>query len=972
MRTRFLLPLLAALLGAASLHAQVVVMDSDMFLSNRNIRVKLTLQDAKSAEPLSFATVYLNRQGDTTITHFALSDQRGAVEIPDVPVGRYRLNVEMIGYQPFAKEYTFRNYQEDLGIIKLEENPEIIDAASITAVGNAIEVRQDTLIYNAAAFHVGDNAMLEDLIRKMPGMEVDDNGTVKVNGKPVDKITVGGKTFFFNDPTAALKNLPAKIVDKIQVIDRENKEAAFSGIAGQDSREKVMDLQLKEEYKQGWFGNAKLAGGYRQGREDDGLTDDRHALWGGNFLLSGYNETDQLTLIGNGQNASEPGSGSVIFIGGSTDDLEDLDISSLAGGLTTSAMAGANLNSDRIRGMESTASVSYNFADRVSGRRSARQSAVVGESPLFTDGLTAGTSRTQRVGVNFELEKKDTKKYNFVFTPSFRFSSGSSSSQNTSATRDAAGADVNGTEASTAADSRSFTANGRISGGIKDLGKERRNMTLTFNYNFQQSQGNSRENSRTWYGDALTPRDLRYDNDGGTRMLSSTLSYIEPFGQYWGVSAQFSPMWQQRRSGKAAFNADGSPNDYYSSSSRSDYLLLRERLQLQWRKESNQFYFGLQHDQTRNEIRSRSLGKDIESGIGEWMHDWSPFISFRYSGKSGHSFSARYEGSSNQVSGNRILPVLDISDPLRISTGNVYLRPTFRHTGYITWSRNNSKTFSYFSADISGSMTQRGIQSASWFDADGIRYSVPVNTTKPAYSVSAYLSWRQPAGPKKRLTFSASFEESISSSTSYQATSRLPGMDLLTFDYNAFMADFWGDASGSRFYSGQSGFAESRTRRSATQLNLAGSYRLDRFSVSLSSFIQTESSRYSLDPTADTDYWNFNHRFSILYETPHAWELKSDFNYIHTLGYAPGFNDPYCLWNINVNKTIRAFTLSLGVSDLLNQQRSRQRTVSDEYVEDSTRLVMGRYAMFSVKWNFGKMNPAKNARVRNAMYNMML
>ena len=963
--------LLAALLGAAALHAQVVVMDYNLFENNRNIRVKLSLQDAKSAEPLSFATVYLNRQGDTTITHFALSDQKGAVEIPDVPVGRYRLNVEMIGYTPFAKDYTFRNYEENLGVIKLEENPEIIDAATITTVGNAIEVRQDTLIYNAAAFHVGDNAMLEDLIKKMPGMEVGDDGTVKVNGEAVDKITVGGKTFFFNDPTAALKNLPAKIVDKIKVVDQEKKDAAFSGIAAQDSREKVMDLQLKEEYKQGWFGNAKLAGGYRQGRDEGGLSDDRHALWGGNVLLSGYNETDQLTLLANGQNAAEPGSGSVVLVGRNADDLEDLDISSLFGGLSTSAMAGANLNSDRIKGMETTASVSYNFTDRVSGQRTARQSALVGEDPLFTDGLTEGTSRTHRAGVNFELEKKDTRKYNFVFTPSFTFSGGSSTSHNSSATTDAAGTEINGTDAATSADSRSWRTNGRISGGIKDMGRERRNMTLTFNYNFQQSQGSSREDSRTWYGTAVTPRNLHYDNAGGGRMVSSTLSYIEPVGKYWGVSAQFSPMWQQRSSGKAAFNADGSANDYYSSTSRSDYLLLRERLQMQWRKENNQVFFGLQHDQTRNEVRSRSLGRDTESGIGEWMHDWSPYVSVRFNGKNGHSIYASYQGNSNQVSGARILPVLDISNPLQISTGNVYLRPTYSHSAYLDWSHNNRKTLSYISIDLDWSMTQRGIQSASWFDADGIRYSVPVNTRRPASSWSGYLSWRQPVGAKKRITLGATLNGNFTTGTGYQATSRRAGMDLLTFDYNAFMADFWGDASGSRFYSGQSGFAESRT----TQSNLSGSlhlgYRLDRFSVELSSRAANTRSRYSLDPSANTDYWQFSHYLNLLYETLHGWEFKSDLYYYHFKGYTDGFNDPYCLWNISVSKNIKAFTLSLGISDLLNQQRSQQRSVSAEYVEDSIYLVMGRYAMFSVKWNFGKMNPAKNARVQNAMFNMM-
>ena len=962
--------LLAGLLIAGALHAQVVVMDYDMFRSNRNIKVKLKLQDAKSEEPLPFATVYLNPQGDTTITHFALSDPEGKVEIADVPTGRYRLNVELIGYAPFAKDCNFRNYEEDLGVIKMEENPEIIDAASITAVGNAIEVKQDTLIYNAAAFHVGDNAMLEDLIKKMPGMEVGEDGKVKVNGKEVDKITVGGKTFFFNDPAAALKNMPAKIVDKIKVVDQENKESAFSGIASQENRETVMDLQLKEEYKQGWFGNAKLGGGYRPGSDQDGFGDNRHALYNGNLMLSGYNEQDQLTIMANGQNAAEPGSGSVFMIS-SEEDLEDLDIMSLIGGLKTAAMAGVNLNSDRIKGMESTASVSYNFSDRFSGYRLARQSTLVGEDPLFTNGRSSGTARDHRVNVNFELNKKDTKKFTFNFAPRFSFNSSNGSTSNQSVTTDAAGAEINGTNADKTASSRGFQANGRISGGIKGFGKERRSLTLTFNYNFNQSQGESGEVSRTWYGTTVTPRNLRYDNNANNRMLSGSLSYLEPFGEYWGLAAVFTPTWQQRGSGKAAFNADGSANDYYSSTSRSDYLLLRESVQMQWRKESNQFYFGVTHDQTRNEVRARSLGKDTETGIGEWLHDWSPYVSIRYNGKEGHSLYATYQGRSNQVSGSRITPVLDISNPLQISTGNIYLRPTYTHQAYLDWEFNNKKTFSYMDLYFSGSMTQRGIQSASWFDADGVRYSVPVNTRKPSYGLSAYFSFRQPIGKEKRLTLGLSADAGISASTSYQATARRAGMDLKTFDYNAFMADFWGDASGNRFYSGQSGFAESRTRMLDFYVLLEAEYKLDRFSIDLYSMAQNEQSRYSLDPTANTNYWEFVQNLELLYETLHGWEFKTNASYHSFRGYTPGYNDPYFLWDLTISKNIKAFTLSLGVSDILNQQRALRRNVTAEFVEDTQSLIIGRYAMFSLKWNFGKMNPAKNGRIQNAMYNML-
>lgn len=196
-------------------------------------------------------------------------------------------------------------------------------------------------------------------------------------------------------------------------------------------------------------------------------------------------------------------------------------------------------------------------------------------------------------------------------------------------------------------------------------------------------------------------------------------------------------------------------------------------------------------------------------------------------------------------------------------------------------------------------------------------------------------------------------------------------MDLQTFDYNAFMADFWGDESGSRFYGGQSGFAESRTRQTQFVTQLQAAYRLERFSVSYYFTSQNTRSRYSLDPSANTDYWRFGHSLDLLYETQNGWEFKTDATYHTFRGYTGGYGDPYCLWDLGVSKNVKAFTLGFGISDILNQQRSQSRSVNAEYIEDSFSIVMGRYAMFSVKWNFGKMNPAKNARVQSAVLNLL-
>ena len=260
MKTRFTVLLLLFLFETAAVFAQSIV-SFDMIQRNRNIDVKLTLKDDSTSEPLSWATVYLIPAGDTTITHFAISDDKGNAVLEEVPVGKYELTAEIIGYLPHRQTCTFKRWEEDLGIIRMKENPEYIEASKITAAGNPVLIKKDTIEYNASSFKVGENAMLEDLLKKMPGMEVSDDGSVTVNGEKVEQITVGGKTFFFNDPNAALKNLPAKIVDKIKVIDKKSEEAEFTGISTKDDKKKVMDVELKDEYTKGWFGNAKIGGG---------------------------------------------------------------------------------------------------------------------------------------------------------------------------------------------------------------------------------------------------------------------------------------------------------------------------------------------------------------------------------------------------------------------------------------------------------------------------------------------------------------------------------------------------------------------------------------------------------------------------------------------------------------------------------------------------------------------------------------
>lgn len=233
-----------ALLFAASFTARLdaqIAISEDMF-GRTSFTVKAQVLDSLTREPIAFASAYLRHPKDTVITSFALTDTLGKAELKKVAKGEHLLCIEYLGYRPvYKKIYVRGNY--DAKTILMRPDDKMLKAASVSAVGTPMEMKGDTLVYNASSFRVMSNDNLADLLKKMPGVEVGEDGTVKVNGKEVSKITVGGRTFFLGDNKATLDNLPARIVDKVKVIDKESESAEFTGIKG--DKEKVMDVELK-------------------------------------------------------------------------------------------------------------------------------------------------------------------------------------------------------------------------------------------------------------------------------------------------------------------------------------------------------------------------------------------------------------------------------------------------------------------------------------------------------------------------------------------------------------------------------------------------------------------------------------------------------------------------------------------------------------------------------------------------------
>ena len=980
------------LLSLSALPARAQFIPGGLFEKNQGSVIVKVLEE-KTDNPVPYASAYLTARNDTLITNFTLTDTAGVARITKVTRGNYVLTVEMLGYQTYHSEHYFSYGWDkdsvDLGVIRLAEDVEMLDAAHVSAIGNPIEIRQDTIIFNAASFQMGQNQMLEDLLKRMPGMEVSKDGTVKYNGETIQKITVGGKTFFFDDPKMALKNLPAKVVDKVKVIDKASDSEQFTGVT--TDREKVMDLEFKQEFQKGWFGNAQAgAGTTLAGDRKDEMIDNRGFLYTGNVMASGYNEKDQIVLVGGAYNAPiSESDGIVVFRSYDGDEVSETRLGG-GGGIQTYRQLGANYNTTRIKGMESTAAANYNHSFNDSRSRSERTTFVAGGSDIFTGTENKNFATADNVKLNFELKNTDRKRFLVGFSPTFRYSGGKTEAYNDNESyQKDDGLRLNSSSSSNYGESRQFVHNAYYTFGIKELGgNKRRTVTLSGSYTLTDYDADSREFSQTFLQDPVKPvtRDLFYVTDNRNYSGNVRLNYNEPLAERWTLSVSVSSYGSWRNNGKDAYGRTaGQPafnpsvidkkdytqhNDYYSSFTKNRYVYFNESLQFQYNKDQLSLQLGAQMQETLNETRARTLGVETETGLGEWLLDWNPYFNFRWM-KQQNRFNFSYSGRSTRPSAARQMPVLDISVPTRIQTGNIYLKPSYGHNFNGSIYLNNPQQQRSFNLYLNGSLNQRQIVTASWFDDNGIQYSIPVNSGKPSLSASIYSGATLPLTKDKKLKMDLGLSASESRSISYQNTRKLAGLDVETFDYARFMTEFWGDERGDRFYSGKSGFSESVTNSLSLNPEIGISYRNDFLTLMLNAQTRYQNTRYSLDSAADTKTWRSEIWFLGEVTTPHEWELETDLEYDFFHGFPSGYNEPYWMWDFSVTKNIKQFAIGLHVSDILNQTRTTRHITTENYVEDAMYNQLGRHIYLTFKWNFGKLNAAHSQKANQAAMNMM-
>ena len=938
--------------------------------AQNQVSVKLKLVDSKTSEPVSFATVSLTVKGEDTPAKYVLSDSEGKAELVKVRHNTYILKAELMGYKTHTQEVKV-DKSVDLGEIKMEEDVEVLDAARVTDVGNPIIIRKDTIEYTASSFKTSDSDMLEELLKKLPGVEVEADGSITANGETITKITIDGKTFFLDDPQLASKNIPAKLIERVKVVEKKSDQAIFTGI-DDGEHETVIDLTMKPGMMQGWFGNIMGGGGHDVPGAGSDMNDWRYQ---GAAMMGRFTEKSQISIILNGNNTNNRGfndmAGSMMqgMRGGGGGMGMGMGGWGRGNGITTSWMGGLNgaftLLDDN---MDLAGNYLYNGSINDVMEESSKITYLEDGSRLLNDETGTGRTMTQGHRFGMRLEHKFSENTSILFEPQFNFGYGNfneNSLFSTATERDGVATPTN--EGYTSRNG--LNDNWRTSGFLllrQRLGKPGRTISANIRYSFSDNNMQGFNQSLTKILDAQTAQwgseivNQRYDQNSKSTSLSGRVVYTEPLGAGFFIETNYQYSWNKNTSFKDTFNSgegelvDGRLVFYsegevfdpiYSNSINNTSQNHRAGASLTYQKDKIRAQLGAAYNPTITD--NVTSGHDPYHNVA---HNWSPQASLNYEFNDNTNIRFFYWGRSSQPSTNQLLPVPDNSNPLNISLGNPNLNPYFNHSLRGNFGYTNKKTFTSVNARFGAGLVQDAITNAQWYDPSGVQYSIPVNGPGTG-NVDLRVMVNSPFGKSGFSIFSMSYGR-YNQSTSFIGSGALESEkyydpETATFDYAAFNRDY-SDLSAS------DDFVNNKTQTMSFTQRLRLTYRNDFVEVTLGGRTRMNKSWYTMKNSQLEATWNNQVDASMNWTIPGGINIISDVDYNWYNGYTTPQEDEIIV-NAEITKLLfkNKCTLALMSYEILGQSKNLSVSDSANYHIETRNNTLGRYIILSLTYRFG-------------------
>ena len=950
--------------------------------------VKLRLIEEKSSEAVPFATVSLTPAGSTKASKYALTDNKGDATITRVNRGAYVIKAEIMGYKNYELQIVVTK-DVDLGTVKMAEDAVALDAAKVSAVGNPILIKKDTIEYNASSFKTSDNDMLEQLLKKLPGVEVGTDGSITANGETIKKITIDGKTFFLDDPQLASKNIPAKIIDKIKVVEKKSDQAMFTGIDDGDE-ETVIDLKLRPGMAEGWFGNVMGGGGHDVPGKGSDMNDWRYQ---GAAMIGRFTDKSQISIILNGNNTNNRGFNDVA---GSM--MQNMRGSRGMGrgmggwrgnnGISTSWMGGLNGAFTLLDGdMDLSGNYLYNGTDKYVEEETSKTTYMEDGTHLINKEKGTNNTFTQGHRFGVRMEHKFSEKTSILFEPQFNFGRGRFNEFSRFTTRSLAeGAadtlNVNDGYNSNDGKNKNWSTSGFLLFRQK-LGKQGRTLSANFRYSFSNNDmsGFNRSitkvdenNDGVWdpidpNGDGLVNQ--RYDQNAKSTSLSGRLVYTEPIAKNLFLEANYNYSWNRNGSVKDTYDSatdveEGGMLKYDEVNERFNSIYSNNILNV-----SHNHRAGVNLSYQLKKFRAQ-LGASVNPTLtynrtnGEEYRDtawkWSPQAMLFYTPNENLNLRVFYFGRSSQPSTSQLMPVPDNSDPLNISLGNPYLEPYFNHNVRMRFGYTNKKTFTSLNFNLRATIVEDAITSAQWYDTDGRQYAIPVNGPATT-SLNGRLFVNSPFGKSGFSIFSMSFAN-YNESVSYVGTNTFQNLEAskyydaenAEFDYDAFHAAY-GDLDKT------DKFVRNKIQTVGFTQRLRFTYRNDFVELNVGGRTRMSKSWYTVQNSNQQYTWNNQLDASMNWTIPGGINLIADVDYNWYNGYTTPQEDEIIL-NAEITKLLfkKKLTLALKAYDILGQSKNLSVTDASNYHKETRNNTLGRYVILSLTYRFGNFNKGPQGR----------
>ena len=935
------------------------------------------LIDDSTGDPVGFATVSLTRDGQSKPNKYTLTDDKGAFSMTGVRNGTYALVAELLGYETYSAQVKIENNKGvDLGEIRMKIDREQLEAAEVSAIGNPVIIKKDTIEYNAGAFLSTDNDNLVDLLKKMPGIEVADNGTITVNGQSVSKITVQGKTFFLDDPQVASQNIPAKLVKKLKVIRKKSEQAEFTGIDdGQE--ETVIDLTVTDGANlSGIVGRVTAGVGHDLPTENNPLNDWRFS---GNAFLGNFSDKTQISLILNANNANVQGStnfsGNMMsgMMGGGGGGMGGGMGAGFGGGggINTSYMAGLNAGADAFDGrMEVSGNYNYNNNNSISGSQSSTISYLTKMNQMVNS-ESQNTNSSNGHNFGLRLEHKFSDNTSIVFEPRVRFGGGNTSQVSQSHTFQDMTLNGNYDEVNYAQTNNTGVNKNVSTSGFflfrQRLGLPGRTLTVNTNFNLSDNKMDGNNWNKTDYYQTATSKEVNqnYNQDQQSYSISTRATYTEPLGNYFYLEAEYSFNWSKSLSEKNTYDLlnGGVLDPMYSNAITNlnrrheiggNVLYQDDRMHLQAGFTAMPQYT---YNGTTVYDSSTNSNKLQEYEDNRW--NFSPTVMMMFDLNDNDNLRFNYRGTSSQPSTQQLMPVPDVTDPLRVTFGNPTLTPYFTHNISTEFRHSNRTNFSSFNIRANGGFTQNQISNVVITRAGGGQYTIPFNSPTTGNAGMNFFN-NFPLGRNSAFSINNNTGVNWRQSFAYEGVN----VDTSKYDtdgFYAFMNWFIDQFNDPAYYKAH--IVENYTDNLSVNERLRLTYRGVTLQATLGASTNMNQTWYtqkgdaaasSTQVARNTQTWSN----ALTGELTWNWlitgiSLTANANYRWYNGYTTPV-DPQMIINFTLAKSFGPVNMSVYVADLLGQ--SRALSVTDQasrHAETLSTTQLGRYFIVSLSYNFG-------------------